>query len=305
VDNTGGKFKKAPLSVDKESHEYVRDQVSKSFQTAAGFVKTFEVDPKAIRHPTKKNLKLVDARLVIPDLEAYTDAGGYATIKFLTNPVPPSSTYDVRLENSLLRPVQPTEEEQLAREQAQDAHERDPEHNPAPEHDINYEFFLPETAESAIRYKRKLDAYDPEKDDDSLYSNINGNKQGCFRFKRVRAYETALQVGSLADMYDVEVMIAVHDGSDGHRQNAAYYYPICQRSSIRPQRTKNINKNTLRFAGADEDDRTTDFVDMRIEDPDEEVLAPRNVYKIHPHGQPVEEEDGVAERSPSASPTEG
>jgi RNA polymerase II-associated factor 1 len=267
--------------------------VEKSFQIAASNVK----NPTQVRHPTNPNLKVVSAHELLPDLDAFPDAGGYITIKFLTNPVPPSTTYDVRLETALLKPVPPTDEEQEAKDKAREAHERDPDRVPAPEESIDYELFLTETPEEALTFKRKFDMFDPEKDDEELYPNKNGAANGCFRFKRIRAYESAHQTGSILDKYDDEVMIVVHDGSDGLRQKAAYYYPIVQKTAIRPQRTKNIQKNKMGLANAD-DDKITDFVDMRIEEPDQQMVAARDVYRTYPYGkdepEPAEE-DAVAE----------
>jgi RNA polymerase II-associated factor 1 len=130
---------------------------------------------------------------------------------------------------------------------------------------------------------------------------------GCFRFKRIRAYESAHQSGSILDKYDDEVMIAVHDGSDGHHQKAAYYYPIVQKTAIRPQRSKNIQKQKLGFASADEDEKVTDFVDMQIEDPDESMVAARNVFREHPFGkeEPAEEDAAVDDREAARSDQNG
>lgn len=302
IDNTGNRVKKPTQDVDRESPAYVKSQVEKSFQIAASNVN----NPTQVRHPTNRTLKVVSANSLLPDLDAFPDAGGYITVKFLTNPVPPSTTYDIRLENSLLRPVPPTDEEQAALEAAKEAHERDPEGYPPPNNTIEYEFFLTETPEEALSFKRKFDMLDPEKDDEELYSRKTNAGDGCFRFKRIRAYESATHSGSILDKYDEEVLIAVHDGSDGLRQKGAYYYPIVQRTSIRPQRAKNINKQKLGFAGM-EDGKTTDFVDMRIEDPDDDMVAARNVFKTHPYGQDEQgEEDGgvngdQAERSSDRS----
>jgi RNA polymerase II-associated factor 1 len=281
VKNSGNRFKRPPTNVDRESPEYIKSQVEKSFEIAATNLKNGNL----VRHPTNRNLKLVGSYPLIPDLDAFPDAGGYITIKFLTNPVPPSSTYDIRLENSLLRPVPPTEEEQLARDAAREAHERDPERNPPANESIEYEFFLTETPEHALRFKRKFDTLDPEKDDDELYTSSNGAGNGCFRFKRIRPYESASQTGSVLDKYDEEVMIALHDGSDGFHQKAAYYYPIIQRTSIRPQRTKNIHKHRLGVKDRDDDGRSTDFIDMRVEEPTEDMEAVREVYKENPYGK--------------------
>ena len=288
IDNTGNRVKKPIQDVDRESPAYVKSQVEKSFQIAASNVNNHT----QVQHPTNRTLKLVSANPLLPDLDAFPDAGGYITVKFLTNPVPPSTTYDIRLENSLLRPVPPTDEEQAALEAAKEAHERDPEGCPPPDNTIEYEFFLTETPEEALNFKRKFDMLDPEKDDEELYSRKTTAGDGCFRFKRIRAYESATHSGSILDKYDEEVLIAVHDGSDGLRQKAAYYYPIVQRTSIRPQRAKNINKQKMGFAGM-EDGKTTDFVDMQIEEPDEDMVAARNVFKTLPYGHDEQgEEDG-------------
>jgi RNA polymerase II-associated factor 1 len=291
VENTGTRLKRPAANIDKQSPEYIKSQVEKSFQIAASNLK----EGNSIRHPTNRNLKLQASYPLIPDLDAFPDAGGYITIKFLTNPVPPSSTYDVRLENSLLRPIPPTQEEQLAKMASREAHELDPERNPPPDETIEYEFFLTETPEEALKFKQKFDVLDTEKDDDELYTGTNGAGEGCFRFKRIRPYESASQIGSVLDKYDDEVMIALHDGSDGLHQKAAYYYPIVQRTAIRPQRTKNIHKHRLGFTDLDTDATATDFVDMRVEGPTDEMQATRNAYRDHPYGkEQPEDEDGEA-----------
>lgn len=293
IDNTGNRVRRPATKVDTDSPTYIKSQVEKSFQTAASNVK----NPTQVRHPTNRNLKIVSAYQLLPDLDAFPDAGGYITVKFLTNPVPPSTTYDTRLENSLLRPVAPTDEEQAAKDAAREAHERNPERVPPPDETIEYEFFLTETPEEAFAFRRKFDVYDSEKDDEDLYTTKTSSGTGCFRFKRIRAYESAQQSGSILDKYDDEVMIAVHDGSDSHHQKAAYYYPIVQKTAIRPQRSKNIQKQKQGFTNAEEDEKVTDFVDMRIEEPDEQMVAARNVFKEHPFGkeEPVEEEDDVVD----------
>jgi RNA polymerase II-associated factor 1 len=290
IGNTGNRSRQPAANVDKESPEYIRSEVEKSFEIAASNLR----EGKSMRHPTNRNLKLQASYPLIPDLDAFPDAGGYITIKFLTNPVPPSSTYDIRLENSLLRPVPPSDEEQLAKEAAREAYELDPERNPPPDESIEYEFFLTETPEQALRFKRKFNVLDPEKDDEELYTSFNESGNGCFRFKRVRPYESASQIGSVLDKYDDEVMIALHDGSDGLHQRAAYYYPIVQRTSIRPQRTKNIHKHRLGFVDQDRDDKATDFVDMRVESPTDDMQAGRDVYRENPYGKEdlQEDEDG-------------
>jgi len=289
IDNTGSRFKRPTLDVDKESPEYVKGQVEKSFQVAASYLK----DPGRVRHPSKRNAKLIEAYPLIPDLDAFPDAGGYMGIKFLTNPVPPSSVYDIRLENSLFRPIIPTEEEELAKAAAREAHNQDPTRNPAPDDTLDYEFFLTETPESALAFKRKFDVFDPEKDEEEIYTERNGGGAGCFRFKRIRDYESASQIGTSYEKYDDEVMIAIHDGTDGLHQKAAHYYPMVRRIAIRPQRNKNIHKH--KTGSTDQDENVIDFIDVRVEEPEEEMVAVRDVFRDHPYGkEQTAEEQGEA-----------
>ncbi|KAH8794816.1 Paf1-domain-containing protein [Hyaloscypha finlandica] len=287
IDNTGNRAKRAPGNVDKESPEYIKSQAVKSFQIAANYLK----NPNQVRHPTKRNVKLLDANPLLPDLDSFPDAGGYVTIKFMTNPVPPSTTYDIRLENSLLKPMDVTEEEEATKAAAAELYNKDPEHYPPPDNTIEYEFFMTDTQSEALAFKRKFDALDPEKDSEEIYTQKNGAGDGCIRFKRVRAYESAFATGSAAEKYE-EVIIAVHDGKDGLRQKGAYYYPIVQKSGIRPQRQKNIDARR-RFA-QEEPKRQTDFLDMRVDEPFEDLRGQRDVYRTEPFGHEVEEEGGDA-----------
>ncbi|TVY16625.1 RNA polymerase II-associated protein 1-like protein [Lachnellula arida] len=297
IDNVGNRTKRAPQSIDKESPTYIKSQVEKSFQTAASNLK----NPTAVRHPSKRNLKLVDAYPLLPDLDSFPDVGGYVTIKFLTNPVPPSTTYDIRIENSLLKPIEGTDEEEILKQQARELYERDPERNPPPDDTIEYEFFMAETPAGALNFKRKFDALDPENDDEELYTEKTGTGEGCFRFKRIRAYESAQQTGSVGDKYDEEVVVALHDGKDGLHQKGAYYYPIVQRTNIRPQRQKNINKKMKRIVMSDE---VTDYVDVKVEEADEELKAARGLFAEKPYGEEEEEEaaGGEAAREVSKTP---
>lgn len=99
-------------------------------------------------------------------------------------------------------------------------------------------------------------------------------------------------------MYD-EVMIADYDGTDGHHQKAAHYYPIIQRTSIRPTRSKNINKNRMTSVSEEEVLREVDYVHLQIEEPDEDIVAVRRLFREDPLGT-LEEEESSEEQSPVA-----
>ncbi|CAD6501784.1 BgTH12-07913 [Blumeria graminis f. sp. triticale] len=285
-------------NLNKESPEYIQNQVEKTFETATHNLK----NPSLIRHPSKRSLKLVDCYPVLPDLDSFPDAGGYVSIKFLTNPVPPSSTYDKRLESSLLKPIEPSEEFEAQKQIARDLHERDPERYPAPEERFEYEFFLTETVSESLQFKRKFDPQNPSNKDESLYPQKTLDGKGCFRFKRVRAYESSTQSGDTSTKYDDEVVIAIQDGTDGLNAKGAYYYPIVQKTSIRPRRTKNIDtKKWNTVGGQDELRRQTDFVDLIIEEPDEEMQRARDVFRTMPYGpeENIGDQQDAKEQSPS------
>jgi RNA polymerase II-associated factor 1 len=269
---------------DKESPENIKKQVEESFNIATRNLKNKHL----ARHPSKKNVHVVDAYPLLPDLDAFPEAGGYVTVKFITNPVPPSTTYDVRVENSMLVPIEMPEEEVAARDAARAAHEADPERNPPVDIVHEYELFMTEDVKSALNFKRKFDILDNDHQEEDLYTDQQTNGEGCFRFKRMRAYESATTAGSEFSKYDEEVFIALHDGKDGRLQKGAYYYPTVQRVSIRPQRQKNIDKRMGRTQNQQVE--VTDYMDMRIDDPGAEVVKIRNQFRDYPYGKPEEEE---------------
>jgi RNA polymerase II-associated factor 1 len=284
--------------VDKESPEYIKEQVERSFHIAALNLK----DTNRIKHPSKRNVKLIESFPVLPDLSAFPDAGGYVAVKFQTNPVPPSNVYDTRLEAGVLRPLAASDDKIKARDDAIAAHERDPERNAYPEVDQDYEFFLVDTPTDAANFKRKYDMMDPDKDDDELYTYTNEQKHSCFRFKRIRAYETAAMAGATETKYDEEIAIAINYGEDSIHQRAAYYYPLIQRSTIRPQRKKNIDRQKWGFAdqGAEEAD-SVDMIDVTIRDASEKEERERKVWIDSPYHvvdedmEPADDQDREAE----------
>ncbi|CAG8954017.1 hypothetical protein HYFRA_00009117 [Hymenoscyphus fraxineus] len=282
INNSAASRKKRPApNLDKESPEAIKAQIEQSFRNAAQNLK----NKSLARHPTKRNVQLVDAYPLLPDVDAFPDLGGYVTIKFLSNPVPPSSTYDIRVENSMLIPIDPTDAENEAKAAQEEAHRRDPVHNPAPETTIKYNLFLPETTTTAVNFKRKFDILDNDHQSDELYTDMytdaNQETNRSFKFKRVRAYESATVGGSAATKYDEEVIIALADGKDGRRQKGAYYYPIVQRSTIRPQRQRNIDKKMGRYTEP-EDDKQVEVMHMSIEDPLEDMIDSRNKFRDDP-----------------------
>lgn len=289
IRNTGhARAKKLPTNVDKESPEYIKAQVDRSFSIVAEKLS----NPKQIVHPTKRNVKLTSSFPLLPDLEAFPDAGGYVSVKFQHNPVPPSNIYDARLDCGILRPLILSDERQAARDEAIALHMKDPERYPFPEPEQNFEFFMVDTPAEVTNFKRKCDVLDPSRDDDELYTFTNTEDIKCFRFKRIREYETAQTVDLQREKYDDELVIAINEGADGAHQSVAYYYPIIQRQQIRPQRKRNMDQKRYGLQQPDEEDRKeVDFLDVTIRDPDEEELKNRRVWIDDPYHVPEDEEE--------------
>ncbi|KAL7626326.1 hypothetical protein AAE478_003098 [Parahypoxylon ruwenzoriense] len=284
-------LKRPSPEADLDSPAYIKRKIDQSFAAAAANLK----DKSRVKHPSKRNVKLVDAYPMVPDLEAFPDSGAYVTFKFTHNPLPSSRIYDKRLLNGILKPIAKTEAEEAAYNIALQAHERDPQNIPKPQNLMDYDFFLNDTADGAERFRQMFDVMNPDHDDDSLYTHkSNSTGYSNFQFPRVRAYETA-QESELNNQtkYDEEVVLTFND-DEMIDQKAVYFYPVMQRSVIKPQRTKNIAR-TIGIAGI-EDERAVDQLDVVVEDPTHDIRTWMELYRDHPYGkedEPVEGETGT------------
>ena len=273
-----------------DSPRVIKRKIERSFDLAEEELKNH----KRVKHPSKNNVELVDATPLIPDLDAFPDSGAFVTIKFAVNPVSSSSEYDKRLLTSLFKPIDRTEVEEEAYEAALEAHIQDPVHVPKPQNFMNYEFFLPHNKATATNFRRKFDVDDPNREDESLYTHET-DTGGCFQFNRVRGYETAQETElDHLTKYSNEILLASNDDETYPRQKAVYYYPVLQKSTIRPQRMKNIART---IGVADEDEKIVERMDVTVQDPNERMLAAMRKYKKYPFGWDEEEaeEDGQRE----------
>jgi RNA polymerase II-associated factor 1 len=285
------KAKTLPTNIDHESPEYIKARVERSFDIARAKLE----NPSSITHPIKgRSVKMKHVLPLLPDLDGFSDFGGYLTIKFSTKPVTTTTAYDERLESAIIRPMELSPEAEAAQVAAQERHERNPDIYPAPELEQNYEFYLPEDAESAKNYKRKCNVFDAEHDSEDLYTTTNSLGRKVFRFTRVREYETAGTVDQMATKYDTELaFVASGSGSrDGKRIKAMHYYPIIQKNTIRPQRNRNMNKVLERSSAAEDD---LHLIDVRVVAPDQETLNLREAWRVNPLRHPMEEEEGTVD----------
>ncbi|KAL5612632.1 uncharacterized protein BROUX77_002788 [Berkeleyomyces rouxiae] len=291
--------RRAPVE-DDDSPAGIRRKIDKSFE----FAEAYRKNPASVKHPENRNLKLVDAFPILPDLDAFPDSGAYVTIKFLTNPVPPSTHYDERLINGLLKPVETTPSEEAAYHQALELHERDPLNYSKPPPMMNYDFFLTHSTADTKRFRAKFNPDNPNNDDAALYSHKSDNGP-CFRFERVRGYETAKEVElNHTTKYAEELLVAFSDGKDAGSdsapapaQKAMWYYPVMQRSAIRPQRQRRLDIHRG-FTQQDEERQELDALDVRIEEPPEDMRDAMLAFKENPCAE--EPADADADADPDA-----
>jgi len=282
---------------DAGTPAFVKRKIERSFEVAQA---NLQDRSGRVRHPTKRNLRLVSAYQMLPDLDAFPDSGAYVTVKFSSNPVSSSSVYDRRLESGIFVPIQRSAAEEAAFEAAMEAHELNPLDNPRPANGMNYHYFLPDSQAAADGFRAKFDLDNPDRDDDALYTSRSGggdddddqqqgNGTGVFHFNRVRTYETAEEKELAHDTkYTDEIILAFDDA-----RAAVLYYPVMQRSTVRSQRQKNIAR-TIGFAPpADEEDDVVDRLDVTVADPTDEMLE--HVAKIKADPLHFHEEEDEAE----------
>lgn len=280
---------------DRDSPAYVKRKIDQGFAAAEANLK----DRSRVRHPSRRNLKLVDAYPLLPDPEAFPDSGAYVTIRFLNNPVSDSSTYDKRLLHGLFRPLDKSDAEEANLQAMVEAHEMDPANNPKPENTMNYAFFLPDTASSAAKFGQRFNPDAPNCDDDSLYTGKSEDGKPVFQFQRVRHYETTQEAEfNHATKYDKELLLAFNDDETELHQKAAYFYPVMQRSTIRPQRLKNIAR--VQPGLADENEQIIDELHVTVDAPTEQIMEQIEGFKRQPYipvgdNEAEEHHDGAGE----------
>ncbi|KAL1843768.1 hypothetical protein VTJ49DRAFT_7478 [Mycothermus thermophilus] len=282
--------RKASPEPDKGTPAWIRRRIERSFEVAAAQL----ADRTRVKHPSKRNLRVVDAFPVLPDLEAFPDSGAYVTVKFSTNPVTTTDVYDTRLLSGIFKPIERTAAEEQAYEAARAAWERDPS-MPKPSQMMNYDLFLPIDAQTGDNFRAMFDVDRADRDDRGLYTH----KGDFFRFPRVRAYETAQEKEMDHDnKYDEEVILAFRDDetapprgrNDDSAQKAVYYYPVMQRTTIRNQRTKNIAR-TIGIPAAEEEEPHLDELHVRVGEPSEDLKTELLRYKMQPVGDLPEDDE--------------
>lgn len=204
------------------------------------------------KHPKNPNLKLLDTYPLLPDWDATPDTGSYMVFKFTAPPInnPLDRTYDPRLDVALLRPAGQTIDDQEHYIYDLQAHKQDPT-APMPIPRYQFEFFLPAGKDKVHGIKRNFTTHNPNDGDIDfdIAEDDEGLPRKCFKYDNVRTYETSQQVGDPHNTYGDVVALALHDPEkhtseplrDTSMQKAAYFYPIIQRTSIRPRRPGRVD----------------------------------------------------------------
>jgi RNA polymerase II-associated factor 1 len=191
------------------------------------------------KHPTNPDLKLLDSYPVLPDPEAIPTTGFFLCMKFIGNPIA-KGEYDERLDTAIIKPVIDEDAEVAFAERLREW-EESKSTKPEPIREYDYDYYLPENPEAVRSLKRKLNVNDPENEDPALYTDEVADGQIAFKYKRLRTYETYNQHGDGSNLYNDTVALALHDAeaADGLTKRlpkGAYFYPIVQRTALRPKR---------------------------------------------------------------------
>lgn len=227
---------------------------------------------KRPKHPSKPDVKLLDAYPLKPDLDAIPDSGAYMITKFAGNPTPVTEARDIRMDVGILYP-----------------RELDPDC-------YNYEFFLPDSEVSTKNVMRKLDVTDDACDDAALYTDKAPDGSGVFKFDFLRTYESGRGF-TRGDQQYREVALALHDpefdqksASTEHTargngidplDKGAYYYPVTSKVQLKPRRNKNLVQLGLASQATGEEAQKFDGIRLTVREPDEGERAKRATHREH------------------------
>lgn len=248
------------------------------------------------KHPSRPELKLLDAYPILPDLDATTDSNAYMVARFTSNPTQSTDTRDTRMDVGLLQPLDLAPEVEAEWNAKMAAHRADPVRNPRPSGpSYSYSLYLPEDESAANSMAMKFDVDNPDRDDPLLCTRKDKNGLGSVSLNHIRTYDTAWQSGTPEHLYK-EVVIAIHDPdleeknahpsvvggkpTYGRLKKAAYYYPIVQRINLKPRRNKNLAQLGLASRTAEGEEDKIDVINLTIREPNEIEVARRSGHRM-------------------------
>ncbi|CAI7667561.1 unnamed protein product [Penicillium pancosmium] len=257
-------------------------------------------------HPDNPKLKPVGFFPILPDLQGFTDPGGFLQFKFDKAPIPTAGgRRDKRLDVAILRPIAP--EERICQEHASKValHKAGPDLYADPGAvPWDYDLLLPEKRESAKNVRTSMNLNHPNRDNEELYTNDGPDGNKYHRYDRVRTFATSGQVINNDKLSDIAISLNSGEGND--RQRAAFYYPIVAKTRLKPERARTIAQAGLAPGASQVEEERVDQMQVTVRDPDESEVYKRAVHRANidpkfgqtlppPPEPPVEEEEAAEE----------
>ena len=220
------------------------------------------------KHPSKPDVKLLDAYPLKPDLNAVTDSGAFVITKFTGNPSASTEKRDTRMDVGI---VYPREHESGT---------------------FDYDFFLPSDEAVAASFRQKFDADNHDRNDPGSHTQKAGDGSDHFRYNYLRTYNASRRVDSIGQQYK-EVALALHDNEhDGEdtEEKGAYYYPIITKMQLKPRRNKNLAQLGLASQAVEEESEKIDWMNVTVGEPEEEEVAGRARHRAELEVDNLDEE---------------
>lgn len=266
----------------KDDKENIKRHIQKSFDLAYPESAQSEANPAPSTaaerdawqnpvHPDNPRLKPASYFNVLPDFDAFTDQGGYISIKFDKPPLPSrKGRRDDRADVALLRAF-PDERSSAVWQAKKEAFEENPDkyEDPGPE-PVVWAYEVPAFEGGTDRVRRILNDADPEKDNLVLWEGLydpNDAEEGqeeaqpFITYNKVRSYPNSIQQDVNSSRFLALTLFnpdtAPPNSRLKSRGEAAYIYPIFQRMKVRADRGKLAR--TVQAANVDDKDPTADY----------------------------------------------
>ncbi|KJK60313.1 Paf1 [Aspergillus parasiticus SU-1] len=237
-------------------------------------------------HPDNPKLKPVGFYPLMPDLQGFPDPGGFVQFKFDKAPIQDvSGKRDRRIDTGILLPSAP--EERVCEEHATKValHKTNPKLYPDPGPiPWDYDLFLPEKKDSIKKVLASMQIYNPDRDNEELYTHEGSDNSKFHRFDRMRTFATSAQTLG-GDNKQKDIAVTLFDPSEAKedylssKQKAAYYYPILGKTRLKPERARTIAQAGLAPTRPKTKEDQVDQIQVVVRDPDEMEVYKRSLHR--------------------------
>ncbi|KAE8339922.1 hypothetical protein BDV24DRAFT_152325 [Aspergillus arachidicola] len=297
------KSRQAEKAKSQDDPAYIKKYIQKGFDIAypdskhagedtpsqiKGHMPTkLEVDAWATPvHPDNPKLKPVGFYPLMPDLQGFPDPGGFVQFKFDKAPIQDvSGKRDRRIDTGILLPSAP--EERVCEEHATKValHKTNPKLYPDPGPiPWDYDLFLPEKKDSIKKVLASMQIYNPDRDNEELYTHEGSDNSKFHRFDRMRTFATSAQTLG-GDNKQKDIAVTLFDPSEAKedylssKQKAAYYYPILGKTRLKPERARTIAQAGLAPTRPKTKEDQVDQIQVVVRDPDEMEVYKRSLHR--------------------------